>query len=67
MFVESWLDDRNHYHICCTVLAIIEQLPKNTAQIREVIEIRADDEIPDEFAWWSPNDLSKLFPKYWKT
>lgn len=64
-FVEAWLDESQHYHICCTVVATISGLPKKTDEISEVFQISKSDNLPGEFAWWSDADIKNLFEHHW--
>lgn len=58
--LDSWIDEINHWHLALNVTAEVRGEPKIPKDVSEVVSFSADN-IPEEMAWWTKDDLIKLF------
>ncbi|MEQ8524683.1 hypothetical protein [Gracilimonas sp.] len=56
----SWADDNNHWHMCLNILAEVEDKPKTSDLVSEIVAFNKTN-IPDEFPWWETSQLGDVF------
>lgn len=59
LWMSSWVDESKHWHLCLNVLARLKRPPRLKRFVSEIVSF-SDVDIPDDFPWWTVDQLKKV-------
>lgn len=60
LWMSSWVDDNEHWHLCLNVLAHLASPPERRDFVSEIVAF-TEDAIPNDFPWWTVEQLQSVF------